>query len=111
MNETSVGLEENIAGVLTYVLGFISGMIFLLIEKENTTVRFNAAQSIVVFGGLFILNIILSFIPVIGGLISTLIGLISLILWVYLMYMAYKGNLTRLPFVSEFADKLSLKTI
>lgn len=50
MSETSIGLEENIAGVLTYLLGFITGIIFLLIEKENKSVRFNAAQSIVVFG-------------------------------------------------------------
>ncbi|AEH60910.1 protein of unknown function UPF0132 [Methanosalsum zhilinae DSM 4017] len=108
MSETSTGLSENIAGVLTYLLGFITGIIFLLIEKENESVRFNAAQSTVLFGGLFILNIILSMIPVIGGLISTLIGLVSLVLWIYLMYMAYTGNLIRLPVISEFADKLNV---
>jgi uncharacterized membrane protein len=106
MGETSTGLEENIAGVLTYLLGFITGIIFIIIEKENKSVRFNAAQSIVVFGGLFILNIILSMVPVIGGVVSSLIGLISLILWVYLMYMTYTGNLVRLPVASEYADKV-----
>ncbi|WP_292484152.1 DUF4870 domain-containing protein [Methanohalobium sp.] len=117
-NETSIGLSENIAGVLAYVLGFISGIIFLFIEKENESVRFHAAQSIVVFCALFILNIVisaiagilafgfLSFISMILSFIATLIGLITIILWIYLMFMAYKGNQTRLPAVAEIADKL-----
>jgi uncharacterized membrane protein len=106
MSETRIGLEENIAGVLTYLLGFITGIIFLLIEKENKSVRFNAAQSIVVFGGLSILNIIVSMVPVLGGVISSLIGLVSLVLWGYLIYMTYTGNLVRLPVASEYANKI-----
>ena len=46
MDKTSIGLTENIAGLLCYVLGWISGLIFLLIEQENKFVRFHAIQSI-----------------------------------------------------------------
>ncbi|ATU08233.1 DUF4870 domain-containing protein [Methanohalophilus portucalensis] len=111
MSKTSIGLEENIAGVLTYLLGFITGIIFLLIEKENKSVRFNAAQSIVVFGGLSILNTIVSMVPVLGGVISSLIGLVSLVLWFYLIYMTYTGNLVRLPVACEYADKIIAKDV
>ena len=49
MEKTSIGLDENVAGLLCYVLGWISGIIFLLIEPKNNFVRFHAIQSIVVF--------------------------------------------------------------
>ncbi|RQD83230.1 hypothetical protein D5R95_06380, partial [Methanosalsum natronophilum] len=62
MSETSTGLSENIASALTYVLGFLTGIIFLIVEKENSTVRYHAAQSIVVFGALFVLNVIFSYV-------------------------------------------------
>jgi len=55
MEKTSTGLQENIAGLLCYVLGWVTGIIFLFIEKENKFVRFHAVQSIVVFGVLSII--------------------------------------------------------
>ena len=62
--KTSTGMEQNLAGLLCYVLGWITGIIFLLLEKDNRFVRFHAIQSIVVFGAFTVLEIILSFIPV-----------------------------------------------
>src|SRR5271169_278906 len=52
------GMAENVAGLLCYVLGWLTGIIFFLIDKRPF-VRFHAAQSIVVFGGLHIINIAL----------------------------------------------------
>jgi uncharacterized membrane protein len=106
MSDTKIGLAENISGVVAYVLGFITGIVLLVIEKENKFVRFHAAQSTVVFGGLFIISIVLGFIPVIGWLIALLLPFVGFVLWIYLMFMAYKGNLYRLPVVADFADKL-----
>ncbi|WP_318010792.1 hypothetical protein [Bacillus sp. RAR_GA_16] len=81
--KTSSGLEENVAGLLTYVLGFVTGIIFLLIEKENKFVRFHAMQSIVVFGAFFIASLVLNVIPVIGTIVSVLIlPPLSLIVWI-----------------------------
>jgi uncharacterized membrane protein len=106
MSDTKIGLAENLSGVVAYVLGFITGIVLLVVEKENKFVRFHAAQSTVVFGGIFIISIILGFIPVIGWLIALLLPFVGFVLWLYLMFMAYKGNLYRLPIVAEFADKL-----
>ena len=50
MEKSSTGLAENVAGLLCYVLGWVSGLVFILIEKENRFVRFHAIQSIYVFG-------------------------------------------------------------
>ncbi|SFM89622.1 DUF4870 domain-containing protein [Methanolobus profundi] len=112
MSETKIGVDENIAGLIAYVLGLITGIILLVIEKENKFVRFHAAQSTALYGGLFVLNIILGFlssIPYLGmifSLISMLIGLVAFVLWLYLMYMAFKGEMYRLPVIAEYADKL-----
>ncbi len=74
MTKTSLGLEENIEGVLCYLLGFITGIAFYLLEKENKFVRFHAMQSIIVFGALFILQrafiLLFIFIPFLGLTIS-----------------------------------------
>lgn len=104
--KTSSGLEENVAGLLTYVLGFVTGIIFLLIEKENKFVRFHAMQSIVVFGAFFIASLVLNVIPVIGTIVSVLIlPPLSLIVWIVLMVKAYQGNRYKLPVAGDFSEK------
>ena len=50
MDKSSTGLDENIAGLLCYVLGWISGLVFLLLERDSNFVKFHAVQSIIVFG-------------------------------------------------------------
>ncbi|MFP3974803.1 MAG: DUF4870 domain-containing protein [Dehalococcoidia bacterium] len=99
------------AGLLCYVLGWITGLIFILIEKEDQFVRFHAVQSIMVFGGLTILSIVLSVlevIPYIGVLfmvIQILVGIAAFILWVFLMIKAYQGSRYKLPFTGERAER------
>ena len=105
MNKTSTGLSENVAGLLCYVLGWITGIIFLIIEKENRFVRFHAIQSIVVFGVLTVANIIVSWIPVINIFLPWLISILGFILWIVLMYKAYKGEMYKLPWSGDFAEK------
>ena len=99
----SCGMEPNVAGLLCYLVGWISGLIFFLIEKENKFVRFHALQSLIVFGGLNVLAVILSFIPVLVFLAIPL-GLFGLVLWVFLMFKAYKGLRYKLPFIGDIAD-------
>jgi uncharacterized membrane protein len=103
MEKATFGLDENIASALTYVLGFITGIIFFLVEKENKTVRFNAAQSIIVFLGLFIVGVVLSFIPFIGFLVF-LIWIVELILWIVLIIKSYQGEKFKLPVVGDIAE-------
>src|ERR1700726_131068 len=86
---SSEGLAENVAGLLCYTLGWLTGIIFLLIDKRPF-VRFHAAQSIVVFGALTILKIGFGIVMGVGGIvgfglwamISMLLSLLTLVLWI-----------------------------
>ena len=101
MEKTSTGLDENIAGLLCYVLGWVSGIIFLLIEQDNKFVRFHATQSIIVFGIVTVAGIILSFVPFIGWIVPA----ISFILWVVLMVKAYQGTRFKIPWAGNLAER------
>jgi uncharacterized membrane protein len=105
--KTSTGMEQNLAGLLCYVLGWITGIIFLLLEKDNRFVRFHAIQSIVVFGAFTVLEIILGFIPVIGWILTSLLGLLAFILWIVLMVQAYGGKMYKLPVAGDIAERNS----
>ncbi len=105
--KTSTGMEPNVAGLLCYVLGWITGLIFYLIEKDNKFVRFHAMQSIVVFGALTVVSIILSVIPLIGWIISWLLWILALVLWILLMVKAYQNQWYKLPIAGDFAEKHS----
>lgn len=107
MEKATFGLDENIASALTYVLGFITGIIFFIVEKENKTVRFHAMQSNITFGGLFVIQIVLSFIAFIIpfiGILSLLISLLTLILWLVLIIKAFQGEKFKLPVVGDMAE-------
>jgi uncharacterized membrane protein len=103
--KTSMGLEPNVAGLLCYVVGWVTGLIFLIMEKENQFVRFHAMQSIAVFGAITVADIILRFIPIIGWIIAWLIGILAFVLWIILMLKAYRGQKYKLPWVGDFAEK------
>lgn len=105
MTKTSTGLNENVAGLLCYVVGWISGLIFILIEKENKFVRFHAMQSIVVFGVLTVANIVLGWIPFLGWVLGILISILAFVLWIILMVKAFQGEKYKLPWAGNFAEK------
>jgi uncharacterized membrane protein len=118
---TQPGMAENVAGLLCYVLGWVTGLIFFLIDKRPY-VRFHAAQSIVVFGGLQVLNIAVAMIFGAGfmmmgkfgtfGLGAVLYGLISLVafvLWIILMIKAYQGEKFRVPVAAGIAESIAGK--
>jgi uncharacterized membrane protein len=115
---SSEGLSENVAGLLCYVLGWLTGIIFILIDKRPF-VRFHAAQSIVVFGALTLLRIGFRVVMGIGGavgfglwaLISMVLGLLTLILWILLMIKAYQHELFRVPIAAPIADGIAGKSL
>jgi uncharacterized membrane protein len=113
------GMSENVAAFLCYLVGWISGIIFFLIDKRPF-VRFHAAQSIVVFGGLHILNMVIAIFFGTGymmmggsgafGLGSALYGLVSLaafILWILLMVKAYQHEKFEVPIAAGIAKSFS----
>ncbi len=108
------GLQENVAGLLCYVLGWLTGLVFLLIDKRPF-VKFHAAQSIVVFGALFILRLVIFFMGWSGGLLgwgiigmlSILLLLFTLVMWILLMVKAYQHEQFRVPVAAGIADSLA----
>jgi uncharacterized membrane protein len=103
---TSTGLSPNIAGLLCYVAGWISGIILLVLEQRNKFVRFHAAQSIVAFGTLTLAGIVLGLIPVVGVAFSSIIGIIGFIVWIIMMVKAYNGEWYKLPWAGDVAEKI-----
>jgi uncharacterized membrane protein len=113
----TTGLAPHVAGALAYLLGPITGVLFLVIEKENRFVRFHAAQSITVgivtialAIGLSLLGSVLAFIPVLGWIAALLLTLVlgfgSFVLWLLLMWRASQGKEWEVPVAGGFARRL-----
>ena len=102
--KTSTGLDANVAAALSYLVGFVTGIIFLLVEKENKFVRFHAMQSTLLFIGIILVDVVLKMIPFLGFLVVIIIVIpLSAILWLLLMYKAYQGEEFKLPLVGQMA--------
>lgn len=115
---TGSGITPNMAGALSYFLGALSGILFLVIDRDRPFVRFHAMQSIVLtvawFGAwvvLSVLGLVLGAVPVIGWLVSMLLslalGVLGFLLWLYLMFRAYSGDEWELPVVGEYARRFA----
>jgi uncharacterized membrane protein len=126
--KSSTGLDENIAALLAYVFGWVSGLIFFLIEKDSKLVRFHAMQSILFnlcVGVLcFIIWILFAIIYLIAsqvaGAMGSLVGILGTLLWLVLslgiliawvlcLVRAYQGQYFKLPIIGNFAEKFSNK--
>ena len=103
--KTSTGMTQNVAGLLCYLAGWITGLIFFLIEKENRFVRFHAMQSIITFGSLTVLFMVIGFIPFLNLMLVPILAILQLILWIVLMVKAYQGQLFKLPMIGDVAEK------
>jgi len=104
--KTSTGLEANVAAALSYLVGFVTGILFLVLEKENRFVRFHAMQSTLLFAGIVLLDILLQIVPLLGALVVVFIIIpASAVLWLLLMFKAYQGEEFKLPLVGQFADE------
>jgi uncharacterized membrane protein len=103
--KTSTGLQENVAGLLCYVVGWITGIVFLILEPQNKFIRFHALQSILVFGFLTVVGFIVGFLPAIGGFLNWAVGVVGFILWIVLMVKAYQGTKYKMPVAGDMADK------
>ncbi len=98
------GLSKETSGALAYVLGPLTGIIFLILDK-NPYVRFHAMQSIVVFTALFIADWVLLFSLVLSFLIP-FIAIIGFILWLLLIYKAWLGSEFEVPVLGKITRQL-----
>ncbi len=104
--KTSSALDPNVAAALSYGLGWISGIAFLLVERENTFVRFHAMQSTIVFLTLSVACILLQSIPILGMLVAVFIVIpLAAVLWLLLMFKAYQGERFKLPIAGDMAEQ------
>ncbi|KKQ36959.1 MAG: hypothetical protein US53_C0031G0006 [Candidatus Woesebacteria bacterium GW2011_GWA1_37_7] len=101
------GLPKNTAAALSYVLGPVTGIVFYVLEKEPY-VRFHAMQSIVVFGGLFVLQWVLGLTLVLLPLVP-LVSILSFVLWLLLIYKAWQGVEWEVPVLGKYARKFLKK--
>src|SRR4026207_1367609 len=91
--KTATGFDANLAAALSYLVGFVTGVIFLLVEKENKFVRFHAMQSTLVSPGMRVIDIRLQLVPILGALVVVFVVIpASAILWLLLMFKAYQGE-------------------
>jgi uncharacterized membrane protein len=111
-SSSTMKMDPNRAALFSYALGWLSGLVFLFMERKNSFVRFSAAQSILFFGGITIIRIlfgILSAIPILGplilapilGFLTTIITIIAVVAWIFLMYQAYRGVKVKIPIVQK----------
>ncbi|BCX14098.1 MAG: membrane protein [Candidatus Dojkabacteria bacterium] len=114
-SQSGTGLQPNISATLSYLFGFVTGLIFFLIEKDNKFVKFHAMQSTITsLGFTFVYFFFMMFAFVLPSFLSLLMWcLISLMalsylgLMIFLMYKAYSNEKFMLPLVGSLAEKLS----
>jgi uncharacterized membrane protein len=120
--ESSTGMSANVAGLLCYVAGWITGIIFVVLEKKSKFVKFHAWQSIMVFGVLTVAQIVFSGIltavgvatfshglVVFAGAIATIIWILTAVLWIVLMIQAGTGKMWKVPGAGDWAEKQASK--
>jgi len=117
--ESSTGMSANVAGLLCYVAGWITGIVFVVLEKKSTFVKFHAWQSIMTFGALTVIQIILSIIGIATFIFSPgwwfvhvlgiIVWVITVGLWIALMLVAYQGKMWKVPLAGNWAEKQASK--
>lgn len=101
--KSQTGLDKNTSSALAYVLGPITGIVFLVVEKDKK-VRFHAMQSIVVFGGLFVIQTLMAVSVVLIPFVP-LINIVGFALYLLLIYKAWSGEDWEVPFFGKYAKK------
>ena len=108
----AVGSNKKTYSILAYLLGWVTGLIFLFVGKDDPDVKWNAANSLVFFGGLSIVITVLGFIPIVGLLTLPLL-LVGFIYWIIFLVQGLQGNGERIPapglggFLNKYVDQVA----
>jgi len=127
-SKSSTGLDENIAALLSYVFGWVSGLIFFLIEKDSRLVRFHAMQSllfnvlvgVVAIALWIVLFVVFLVVSYVSGALATILSLLSILVWavfglvimagwILCLVKAFQSQYFKLPVIGNFAEKFSAK--
>jgi len=115
---TSTGVDPRLSALLCYTAWWVSGIVFLIIEHQHRAVRFHAAQSLVVFGGLSLVIGLLSGLSIAMLMVSAaafqaarllvyLVWMATVGLWLLVMLRTYQGETWRVPIASDLADRIA----
>jgi uncharacterized membrane protein len=122
LGPTSMGMQANVAAGLSYIVGWITGLIFFLSEKQNQFVRFHAMQSILFSAGLTVLYIVIwvldfvfavaniGILAVLLGCLFWLVGLAAFVVWIILLINAFQGKKFKLPVIGDYAERYANPT-
>jgi uncharacterized membrane protein len=105
LDRTALGMRARTAGLLCYLFGWVTGLIFFLLERDSRFVRFHAMQSMLFFGILSFLEWVFSHLPFFGT-IGGALGLVMFIGWIVMMVKANRGEYYKLPLFGDLADRL-----
>lgn len=116
--DTSTGVEARLSALLCYTAWWVSALVFLVIERQHRGVRFHAAQSLVLFGGLSVLIGLLTVFSVgmlvvsagafqAARLIVYLVWIAAVGIWLVLMLRTFQGETWRVPIVADLADRIA----
>ena len=106
---SAAGTNKKTYTILAYVLGWVTGLIFLFVGKDDPDVKWNAANSTVVFGGLSVVSIVVSFIPP----LNVVVFIVGFIYWAIFMIQAIQGDGRRIPapligqYINRYVDQLA----
>ena len=101
--KSSLNMSENVAALIAYLFGWLSGLIIFLLEKDSRFVRFHALQSLIFFGAMSLILGVLGRIPVIGWVFAVVGGIATFGYWIIGMIKAYQGEFYRFPIVGDIA--------
>jgi uncharacterized membrane protein len=115
---TSTGVDARLSSVLCYAGWWVTGLVFLFAERRDATVRFHAAQSIIVFGVLSIALLLCGGASAVAFVVAAqtfqLLQAIgntlwfgAVLLWVFLLVKTWRGETWRVPVVAELANRLA----
>ncbi|HEY0754953.1 MAG TPA: DUF4870 domain-containing protein [Ktedonobacteraceae bacterium] len=102
--KNSITSGARTAGWLSYLGGWVTGLLFFLLKRDNHFVRFHAIQSLLFFGGMSIVTAAFHAIPLLNS-ISAGLGFVTFICWIILMVKAAHGTYYKLPIIGEYAEK------
>ena len=104
--KSSLGIDANLVAVLAYIAGFVSGITFLVLERDSKFVRFHAMQSTILFVVIAILSVVINLIPLLGVMVTMfLLWPATVILWLILMGKAYQWEKFKLPIIGDIAEQ------
>lgn len=104
--------NRNLVAAISYLFLFITGIIILLVEKDDKYIRFHAMQSVLVFGAFFLVNIVINWVlepldlfGVLTTFISSLVSIAAFVVWIVSIYKAYNGEVFKWPVVGKMVEK------